>query len=253
MIVDSLIDIGLTEKEARLYVALLENGVSTPKDAAEKSGINRTTAYVLLDELVEKGFVSATDDGDTKKYQAESPDMLMSIVDARLKECRETEKIAADIVPTLHHMSETLRFKPTVRFFEGWSGIKTVFDEIVTMTKGGSICALLPADTLEEANSQYEHDFFERLSAQDTSLSAIQPVSTVPSLLPEHMKGTRHRVPLELFNIKSDVYIYNDCVALISIREEFGAIIQGDDVAVLMREIFTLASAEAQLINTVPN
>ncbi|MEK7530670.1 MAG: helix-turn-helix domain-containing protein [Patescibacteria group bacterium] len=248
MIVDSLIDIGLTEKEAKLYVALLENGVSSPKEAAENSGINRTTAYMLLDELVEKGFVSSTDDGDAKKYQAESPDMLMSIVDARLKECRETEKIADEVVPTLHDMSETLRFKPTVRFFEGWSGIKSVFDEIATKTKGGSICALLPADTLDEANSDYEREFFERLTAQGTSLFAIQPVSDVPSLLPGHMKGTRHRVPLELFNIKSDVYIYGDYLALISIREEFGAIIQGDDVAVLMREIFSLAAAEAKLL-----
>ena len=43
--------LGFSEKEARVYLALLELGPSTTTEIARKSKINRTTGYDILESL----------------------------------------------------------------------------------------------------------------------------------------------------------------------------------------------------------
>ena len=50
--------LGLTEKEAKLYINALELGSFSVMGIAHKSGIKRPTCYLILDELVKKGLVS---------------------------------------------------------------------------------------------------------------------------------------------------------------------------------------------------
>jgi len=52
-----LISLGLSEKEARIYIVLLELEVATAHEVAEKSGVNRSSAYVVLEKMKEKGIV----------------------------------------------------------------------------------------------------------------------------------------------------------------------------------------------------
>jgi hypothetical protein len=49
--------VGLTEYEAKTYLALLNTHLSTATKAAEKSGVPRTRIYSVLETLKEKGWV----------------------------------------------------------------------------------------------------------------------------------------------------------------------------------------------------
>ncbi|HEX8965543.1 MAG TPA: helix-turn-helix domain-containing protein, partial [Patescibacteria group bacterium] len=48
----------LSESEAKLYMSLLQTGPISVRDLAIKVGIKRTTAYLYIDLLVEKGLVA---------------------------------------------------------------------------------------------------------------------------------------------------------------------------------------------------
>ena len=51
---------GLHEKEAKVYLALLELGTADVSDIAAKAGVKRPTSYLVLDELKERfGFPGA--------------------------------------------------------------------------------------------------------------------------------------------------------------------------------------------------
>ena len=52
---EALRNFGLNDKEARVYVALLELGQTTAYAIAERSGLKRPTVYVILDDLRQKG------------------------------------------------------------------------------------------------------------------------------------------------------------------------------------------------------
>ena len=50
-------NLGLSEKEAEIYLALLELGTGTVVEVAKKSGVKRPTAYLVLDELKKMGYI----------------------------------------------------------------------------------------------------------------------------------------------------------------------------------------------------
>ena len=55
---EKLQELGLSEKEARVYLALFELGPSVVSGLAKKAGINRSTTYVILETLAKRGLVS---------------------------------------------------------------------------------------------------------------------------------------------------------------------------------------------------
>ena len=72
-----LTDFGLSEKEAKIYLALLELEAATVSEAAKNSGINRSSAYVVLEALRKKGIVGISDDKKVRRYLAASPETLL--------------------------------------------------------------------------------------------------------------------------------------------------------------------------------
>ena len=57
-IIEALQNLGLTDKEARVYTALLKRGRTSAYGIAEESGLKKPTTYVILDDLIEKGLAS---------------------------------------------------------------------------------------------------------------------------------------------------------------------------------------------------
>ena len=52
----ALQNVGLDEKTAKVYMAVLALGTSSVKTIAEKAELKRPTVYLHLDELMQKGY-----------------------------------------------------------------------------------------------------------------------------------------------------------------------------------------------------
>ncbi len=76
LIVKQLIEFGLSEKEAKTYLALLELEVATVSEVSKTANINRSSAYVVLESLKKKGLAGISDDKNIRRYIAASPDLL---------------------------------------------------------------------------------------------------------------------------------------------------------------------------------
>lgn len=60
VLIRNLTEFGLSDKEARIYLALLELEIATAFDTAKHAGINRSSTYVVLESLKKKGLVWLT-------------------------------------------------------------------------------------------------------------------------------------------------------------------------------------------------
>ena len=89
MLVENLTKFGLTEKEARVYLTLLETGSSLVSDVAKKSRINRSTSYVLLEALAEKGLVSISEQKNVRLYTPAPPERLIQLLEESVKKYTE--------------------------------------------------------------------------------------------------------------------------------------------------------------------
>jgi len=121
----SLVKSGLSEKEARTYVACLELGDSTASDIAIKSGLPRTLVYDLLERLIEAGLASYAVKNGKKYFLAADPRELLRIL-------REKESAISAILPSLQVLQkERGSVRPRVTIYGGKEGMKSVMNDIL--------------------------------------------------------------------------------------------------------------------------
>lgn len=124
---EELRELGLNENEIKVYVFLLRKKRATASHIAKLAKINRTTAYLELDNLMKLGLVSYVIKNSKRYYQPANPDKLIQILDFK------REKIKS-ILPSLKNLSKVSEpFK--IEILEGKEGIKTFYQDILENTK----------------------------------------------------------------------------------------------------------------------
>lgn len=75
--VESLVDIGLTEYEAKAYVALLKLGPASGYQVAKESGVPRSTIYEILAKLMTRGAVLTQSFAEQTRYAPVAPEQFL--------------------------------------------------------------------------------------------------------------------------------------------------------------------------------
>lgn len=65
-------------------MALLEHGASGVNEVAKKAGVNRSSAYVVLENLAKKGLVGISGNNIKTRYIAASPETLLHLAEEQL-------------------------------------------------------------------------------------------------------------------------------------------------------------------------
>ncbi|PIN75353.1 hypothetical protein COV18_04150 [Candidatus Woesearchaeota archaeon CG10_big_fil_rev_8_21_14_0_10_37_12] len=128
--IEELKTFGLSEKEAKTYLAGLELGVATANDISLKSKLPRTLAYDILERLIHTGLMSYSIKEGKKYFTAADPNELRRI----LKEKDNAIQYILPKLQTLYKMKGQKR--PKIDIFEGKKGLKMLLNEILeTKTK----------------------------------------------------------------------------------------------------------------------
>ena len=78
-------ELGLTDNESKVYLALLQFGTLSPTKLAEKTGLHRSYIYDTLERLLERGIVNTLLLDNRKTYQAVDPKALREIFELKLR------------------------------------------------------------------------------------------------------------------------------------------------------------------------
>src|SRR3989344_8787493 len=101
MDISILKEVGLTDGEIKVYLALLELGSSTTGPMINKSGIARSIIYQILEKLMQKGLVSQIIKEKTKYFQAAEPNRILGYIDEREKQLDDNKKKIEKLLPEL--------------------------------------------------------------------------------------------------------------------------------------------------------
>ncbi|HPU95017.1 MAG TPA: helix-turn-helix domain-containing protein, partial [Candidatus Gracilibacteria bacterium] len=83
-------NLGLTDKETKVYISLIEVGPSVVSRIAEKARINRVTTYDILEKLKEKGFISTFTKQKIKYFSPTDPEIIANNFDQKTKAFKES-------------------------------------------------------------------------------------------------------------------------------------------------------------------
>ncbi len=247
-----LILIGFSAKEAAVYLALLELGKRTVSPIARKAGINRTTAYDILDSLAGKGLVSISGKEPLQEYVAESPDKILVLARKEIENKEQQLKQVESLVPelkSLHNVSDRAK----ITFYEGKQGLEQVYED--TLTSKETIRAYATYDDMEKALPGYFPKYFYRRAKKGIKIRAIFPSTEAGITLSKQDKEQLREtaiVPAKNYYFTPEINIYDNKIMIASWKEKLGIIIQSHEIADAMKKIFELSWAEAKRLGKGP-
>jgi len=136
-ILETLKIIGLTEGEAKVYMALLALGSSTVGHIIEKSGISASKVYNVLDRLINKGLASMIVQDKNKVFSATTTEKILDYLDEEKQKIEKNKENAKKIIPLLNITKESAITKPVVELSKGRKGAEAFYDEVYDSIKPG--------------------------------------------------------------------------------------------------------------------
>ncbi len=245
-----LIDVGLKEKEADVYLAILALGQGTASKIARRAHIVRTTVYDILSSLFDKGLVTLTGKEPKQEYVAESPDNLKIYIESQLgkmqTDLEDAKNILIPQLKSIHNVGN----RPKVMFYEGEEGMRRVYED--TLTSSEPIRAYADIGNMYRGLPGYFPEYFKRRAEKNIKIRAVIPNSTEgrerKSKDGEELRESA-LVPEKMFHFSPEINIYDNKVMIASWREKLGIIIESAEIAEAMKTIFELSWKEAKRLD----
>lgn len=236
-------NIGLSEKEATIYLTLLELKEALPSSLARRSGVKRPTTYVILEQLQKKGFVSYSKKGSLTYYRALNPH---SLLEAQHNKYSALEKALPELLHLHHQYSST----PQMTVFEGMEGMIRIMEDTLTTKEDLLVWAdvELAATTLL---ADYYPTYIRKKVARKIWVRGVCCYDkTALRFKKNGEKELRelYLIPKDKFPFKNEINIYDDKIAILSHQDQIGVIIQNQNIADTQKAIFKLGFEYAKIL-----
>ena len=239
MIEQKLQQFGLSEKEARVYAALQQLGTAPASEIAQKSGINRSTAYVVLDALSKRGLASASEQNGGRVYSPAPAEQFSEMAESSLKKWKSLVEVGRELATQFKKQARGNNAKPSTRLFKGAEGIHAVYETMLIpkdMTR--SYSALSAA---HKVLPDFFPSYCARRAAQGVHSRIVVPDTPVHrEIIAKVMhEGSEYFLlpPIE-HEYESDFIVSGNKVAFVSFAESSAFIVEDAAFAALQKRLF---------------
>jgi sugar-specific transcriptional regulator TrmB len=241
--INILTKIGLSEKQAQVYSALLELGEAKMTHVARHAKLKRPTVYLIIDELESIGLVSQITKGKKKIYSAVHPKRIGELLEFRKNQFN-------DLLPELLARYGSIKGKPKVQMLEGVAGVRQAYQEAFTLLSDGKNEGLWFGNIslIKEQFPELLHEY-NRILAQTKNYSIKELIfggSTSKEVAEKLSKTTKQNHSIKYLNDNemlgaTDQLIVGNKIIMFSIREElFTLIIESEELAKQQRFLFDM-------------
>lgn len=148
-------EIGLTQNERKVYLALNGLGQSTVGPIVDRAQITNSKIYVILEKLVAKGLVSHSQINGVRHFKTADASRLLDFLEEKRKRIEGEERLVREIMPKLLAQQKGTEKRTEVEVFEGFSGLRSAREHQLLLMKKGAELLVLGASKF--STSQYEH------------------------------------------------------------------------------------------------
>ncbi|MDO8650443.1 MAG: helix-turn-helix domain-containing protein [Candidatus Berkelbacteria bacterium] len=227
--------IGLTPKEAQLYLASLQLGPSSVLSLAKTAKMHRPMLYRLLERLVDEGIMLVTLSGKRKLYAAIEPKQLVVYL-------KQKESLLREALPAMLALSAMGTRKPKIEYYEGPEQLRNLYrlsieshpKEILTYFPSKYMAALFgKSEMVEVINERIKQGIHTKTLRSHSTEIPFEGSEEREAALREA------RYLTEDIELGMGIIIANEAVCFFSpIEEDFGMRIESSSFAKLMRQFF---------------
>ena len=128
---EELKKLGLTEGEAKVYLALLKLRTTTVGPLVKKSKVSYSKIYDVINRLLDKGLINYIQKEKTKHFQAVEPIRIIDFLKDKQEKVENKIKLFNKILPNLKNYSEQDNKKEDASIFVGFNGLKSAYEELL--------------------------------------------------------------------------------------------------------------------------
>lgn len=237
--IEKLMSIGMNEKEAKVYLYLIEYGISGASEIAKYLGYPKSTANFLADTLWKWGYVSKSIKSNTHYYEAD----IWLLESLLLRERTEKDDFLLSAIPLLRSMNQNIRTKPKIMFFDGEENCKKAYLEILEEEEI-FYEFWAHSDLVDAFGEKFMDDFIAERVRRNLFCDSIGTDWIIEQNL--HKKDTDEKRSLAIFDtsfgkIGSSISLYKDKVLILNLAGIYSGIrIQNKEFAETMKTIFNI-------------
>ncbi len=151
----TLAQVGLTDRQQAVYLALLEIGMGSAAQIAHNAGLERTSIYAVLDSLTSLGLIGEQMVGKKRRFVAYNPNRLRNLL-------KERQRLLQEMLPDLQALWTATDVRPRVRYYEGVTGMRTVLEDTLTSPAKELLGILSAADLFNTVGAQWMERYTQR-------------------------------------------------------------------------------------------
>lgn len=236
---NALTKIGLTEKQAKVYLACLELGGAGVSDISRKAKVERTTCYHILNDLINLGLISKSKQKKAGFFVAEDPRNIE-------EKSKENLRLIQNVLPELQAIHNVLPQKPKISFHEGWEGAKFIYEDTLRTSRPGDIILSYTSlgDYFDYIPKDWLTNYIKQRIEKKIRIKILTPASSIAK---EYQKNDKQQLREikeaegDNWDFRADVQIYRNKVGIISFKENFmSVLIESKDIAQMQRMAFEL-------------
>ncbi len=232
--------VGFDDKESHLYIAGLQLGSAPASDYAKAASLNRITAYNTLEAMAKRGYFTVTKKARGKWYAPVAPEYLAL-------EARKNVSSLDRALPELRSLQGTKYRRPMVRFFEGWEGVRQVYED--TLVAKTELLNFANSVVVRKFWPGYDEEYVAERVKRGIRLRGICPDDSMGRQVHGEDKQRLREIRLVSaadFDFTNEINIYDSKVAICSFAsaregDVFAVIIESKEVAETQRQIFEMA------------
>jgi sugar-specific transcriptional regulator TrmB len=246
-IINVLKTAGLDEKEALVYLGLLELGTASVQVIASKAGLKRPTTYLILDSLQAKGMVSIVPRAKKALYTAESPEKIIG-------DLHKKQEMVKRFMPNMLALYNAKVEKPQIQLFEGKEGVLEVYKKVFASPTVDFFCNIsdvmgafsyMPGELKDLALAKKIKVRELLTQGKDDIIHAAK--------MPQHEYYENRFVPKNMEFLTDNVFFKNSVAFFSYSPYLFAVVITSTGVVTSLKTIFEMAWQSAETYDKVIN
>ncbi len=244
----TLKEIGLNDKEIKLYLTLIKHGRMVPAILAKLTKINRATVYNIAKSLLSRGIIAEDYAGKTLYLTALPPQSLQQIIEKQQRELTDKQKLIGQAIQELSLMTADKKYPvPRIQFIEEDRLEDFLYDNfskwsIEVMKNDGVWWGFQDHSFVEQYEKWIHWTWEQKDSAREKYV--VQLISNMSpleqKLRQKFPKNKRNIQVIENMDVTSSIWVAGDYIVMIATKQHPFYLFEIHDATLAhnMREMF---------------
>jgi len=240
-----LLKLGFNEKEARIYLCLLQRGSLVSSTISKHTKLNRSTCYSILERLHKKRIIQQYVKNNIKYYKANPPQQINYLLQLEEESLHKKQRLFKEMLPLLDKViNQNTNLDPKIKLYQGLDGIKQSYED--SLFENDTIYSIKNLNRCPSQLKKYLlQEYIPRRIRKKIQAKVITNQSLESRKFQEQDKFQYRKtkiIPKEIFNFPVEINLYKDKASFIifSQNKYLSLIIESQEINESLKMLFNL-------------